>query len=202
MQAREFMYTLDDIFEITENMKPMFVESLNSKFSDIIWTKSGTIFTGVGTFKEYPNQQIIITITVFPYIFNGSQYNTAYIEFVRVIDGISTIELLDLDMRDRNYIDPATVFGAVFNALISKIKTLNAQYTIAALVFTVDKKEIKRLSLYNRMLSRAHGNNTWKIILTFDDVNYSGLVASKHIFTDDELVQLKAELAKQAGKQS
>lgn len=200
MRSREFIYSLEDIYEMTDNMKPMFVESLTSRFSSIKWAQNGVEFTGIGTFKEHPNQIIIITLNAFPYPFNGVNYNTVYIEFARVINGIATCELLDLNQSDPDYIDPSKIFGSIFNALLNKIKELNAKYTISAIVFTVDKNEVKRLSLYSRMLTRAHGNNTWKIIHTFEDENYNGLLASNHVFSDDELVQLKAELAKYAEK--
>lgn len=200
MRALDFIYSLEDIYEITDNMKPMFVESLTSRFSSIQWTQNGVKFTGIGTFKDHPNQIIIITLTAFPYPFNGVKYNTVYIEFARIINGVATYELLDLKPSDPHYIDPSRVFGSIFNALLSKVKELNAKYDISAIVFTVDKNEVQRLSLYDRMLTRAHGNNTWKIIHSFQDDNYSGLVASKHMFSEDELVQLKAALAKYAEK--
>ena len=148
MRAREFIYTYDDIYYITENMKPMFVESLTSRFSNIIWKQNGQQFVGIGTFDKHSNQQFFINFTVFPYTFLNKKYRTVYIEFTRVIDGISTVELLDLNAADSNYIDPARVFGAIFNSILNKIKELNALYGIDAVVCTVDKNEIKPLHCY------------------------------------------------------
>lgn len=129
-----------------------------------------------------------------PMSFTHGKFETTWlnIAFTRVINGI---EDQTLTATNRN---TSEVLGAVISALKDKIKELDSQYEIGALVFCVVEFEKKRLNLYRKILgSKALvGLTDWNLLTSeFEITGGYALAALNTKMPRDMLASLKDAIA-------
>jgi hypothetical protein len=109
--------------------------------------------------------------------------------FTRVVDGQYVQTLVNTGENQTR------AFGAIFNELRKKVRELDGEFELDALVMIAVSAETKRLSLYRRALaSKAYGLQPWQLRAEVRAMDGTALVATKEPLPKDAFDALRAEL--------
>jgi hypothetical protein len=165
-------------------------EALNARFTDLHWTDSASKFEATA---ELRGEKFLLVIEVSNLTTEKSSYTWLNLAFARFIDGKPVQELVN---KGKNQ---SVIFGAVVNALKDKITELDEHYEIDAVVLISLKSEIKRVSLYEKILSWTYGLNPWKLSAKLDLGSSIALVGTKQLLDDPRISDLEKAI-KEKGK--
>lgn len=166
-------------------------EALDTEFDSVRWSQSGSSFVA-----ECKLGDADFTLNIEGANFRTREGLHTYLNlaFTRVIDGQYVQTLVNTGENQTR------AFGAVLNELRRKVKELDAEFEIDAVVMIAVTAEAKRLSLYRRILSsKAHGLQPWQLRAEVQAKDGTALVATKEPLPKAVFDALKTEL-EQRGK--
>ncbi len=169
---------------------PVLTEVFNTEFDSVKWSEDGGRMVADCSLGD---EQFKLIIEV-QSIRLDKELVWLNIAFARVVHGVETETLIGSDSQQ------SRALGAVINALKHKIATLDAKYSIDALTFIAVSDELKRLSLYRRILqSRVYGLHPagWReLTMEIDSPGGRAIVLVKERADAARVEALRAELAK------
>lgn len=171
---------------IDVNELPDIHESMNSKFTDLVWSRPSKLsFEATGKLKDETLNLAIDLVT-----FSAKRkYVLAQLAFERLVDGKQRAGIIGADK------DTFLVLGAVANAFRDKLKQLNAATHIDAVFGLVIPGEEDKIKLFKQLLTGGLVGLTMKSSMTIKSEHGTVVLASNENLSDEEWNDLKSKLA-------
>jgi hypothetical protein len=161
-------------------------EVFNTDFASINWKNTDTGLIGSAILDE---EEFELYLQPSMFVLNGIQKNWVNVAFSRKVDGVLKQDLFSTGSNQSRQL------GAVIKALNRKLRELVSEFEIDAVVFTVEKGQEKRISIYKQiMLSKIYGIRPWQYRFSIEWDRGTALIATERDLAPQFIDAMKQEI--------